>query len=631
MPHLLIGTAGHVDHGKTRLIEALTGIDCDRWQEEKDRGITIDLGFAHLDEDNLQIGVIDVPGHAKFLSNALAGLGGIRLVLLVVAADEGVKPQTREHLEICRLLEIPEAIVALTKADLVDDELLTLAREDVRRLLAGGPYAEAPLVTVSSTVGSGVQSLRRLLVERGRALAVDGDDQRPPRLPIDRAFRIRGRGTVVTGTLLTGRVRPGMELEWGPRGGLTRIRSIQVHGADREHADAGERVALQLAGVAPEELARGVQLFEPGTLEPTTHVVARMVHLDDAPADIEDWTDVAVHHFSAEVPARLRPLRGTLRPGDDAIVEIRARRPLLAVRGDHLIVRRPSPAGTLGGGRTLDPLWRRRRGARLDRALDALDDDGAVYVFWIDDIGAAGRTAGELALRLGTRPAAVAGELEGLAASGRLIGLGQGASRRWITPATEAEVRRKAKAVLSAYFRSHRLSTGLSKAEAAERILGDKGGQLADEYFSRLAAEGLLVDHGETIDLPDRQDPLTRDESTLAHTIRLRFEDAGLAPPSPSDLWRELAAKPQIVEGLIGYLLERGRLVRLPGGLILATKAVQEMREDLVASQLGTLTVADFKARYGLSRKWAIPLLEHLDSTGTTRRVGDVRQIVRGR
>jgi len=631
MPHLLIGTAGHVDHGKTRLIEALTGIDCDRWQEEKDRGITIDLGFAHLEEGDLQIGVVDVPGHARFLHNALAGLGGIRLVLLVVAADEGVKPQTREHLEICRLLEIPEAVVALTKTDLVDRDLLALARDEVRRFLAEGPYAAAPLLEVSTATGGGVQALRDLLVERSRDLAVDGEDRRPPRLPIDRAFHIRGRGTVVTGTLLGGRVRAGMDLEWGPHGGITRIRSIQVHSADREHADAGERVALQLAGVSPQEMERGVQLFEPGTLEPTTHLTARLALLKSVPGAVEGWIDVAVHQFTREVPARLRPLRENLQPGADAIVEIRAHRPLLAVRGDHLIIRRPSPASTLGGGRVLDPFWRRRRGARLDRALDVLDDDGAVYAFWIHDAGAAGRTTGELAHRLGTRTAEVETEIEALAASGQVIGMGQGARRRWITPATEADVRRRAQTVLTAHFRTHRLSTGLSKAEAAERILGDRARQLADEYFSRLAAQGVLVDRGDAIDLPDRQDPLTRDESTLAREIRLRFEEAGLAPPSPSDLWRELPAKPQIVEGLIGYLLQRGRLVRLPGGLILAARAVQQMREDLVTSRLETLTVADFKQRYQLSRKWAIPLLEYLDSTGTTRRRGDVREIVRGR
>jgi selenocysteine-specific elongation factor len=630
MPHLLIGTAGHVDHGKTRLIEALTGIDCDRWREEKERGITIDLGFAHLMEGDLQIGFVDVPGHAKFLHNALAGLGGIRLVLLVVAADEGVKPQTREHVDICRLLEIPHAVVVLTKADLVEADLLELAREEVHDFLASGPYADAPIHVVSSHSGDGIDVLRDRLIERARALGIEGDDGLPPRLPIDRAFQLQGRGTIVTGTLLSGTLTTGMELEWGPGGGLTRIRSMQVHGDPRDNATAGERVALQLAGVSVDQLSRGVQLFAPGALEATTHLVARVTVLPGATISTTGWTDVVVHAFTAEVPARLRPVRDASSTGKTNLVEIRTRRPILVTRGDHLIIRRPSPPTTLGGGRILDPFWRRRRGSRLEHAVQALQKDSDAVVFWVDESGPAGRSATELAHREGRLEAAAAAKLETLAETGRLVELGTGDGRRWITPTTEEAVRHRAQSVLAAHFRRHRLATGLSRAEAAERILGKRARGLAEAYFGRLARDGVLVEQGESVDLPGREDPLTGEESELTSTIRRRFEEGGLAPPSPADLRRELGAKPQIVDGLIGYLLERGRLVRLPGGLILAATAVQELRRDLIESELTTFSVADFKSRYGLSRKWAIPLLEHLDSTGTTRRMGDKRVIARG-
>ena len=264
----IVGTAGHIDHGKTSLVLALTGIDCDRWVEEKTRGITIDLGFAHLKEGDLQIGFIDVPGHERFLHNALAGLGGIRVMLLVVAADEGVKPQTREHLAVCSLLGIPAGLVALTKTDLVSPDLLELAQLEVEELLAGTPFAGAPVLPVSSTTGEGIPELKAALVELADRYASPADPDRPARLPIDRAFHLRGLGVVVTGTLASGQVRPGDTLEVLPRGQRARVRSVQVHGQSREAAEAGERTSLQLTGVALEELGRGMQLGPPERSRP---------------------------------------------------------------------------------------------------------------------------------------------------------------------------------------------------------------------------------------------------------------------------------------------------------------------------------------------------------------------------
>lgn len=702
MAHLLIGTAGHIDHGKTRLIEALTGIDCDRWEEEKRRGITIDLGFAHLEEGGLQLGFVDVPGHSKFLHNALAGLGGIRLVLLVVAADEGVKPQTREHLDICRLLEIPAAVVALTKCDLVDEEMRTLARGEVEELLADGPYAAASIVAVSTQTGSGLDKLRETLVAAaarlaqtaaapptaeaaGRPLALrravpagrgrrtdNGSDlatvrlarrpaasgfDEPTRLPVDRAFQLQGRGTIITGTLTSGAIRPGDVLEVLPGGASARVRSLQVHGRDVDEALAGQRTALQLAGVSPEDVARGSQLATPGALRPTGRWVAHLSLLADAPAPVDGWTDVRVHLLTADVQARLRPLEGRLAPGESGLVELRLAAPVAAVRGDHVIVRRSSPPCTLGGGRVLDPDWRGRRGGRSAAVAKRLLVDDEAIVLWCEQAGEHGLDAADLARRQGSSPEAAARQLDALRRDQRLLslsdhpalsagrstgvpgGLAQALGRRgggraaapprWIAPRTFERLSRHASRELKRYFDTHRLAVGMPKAEAIERLLTPGGRQHADIYLDWLARGGVLVVDGDRVDLPGRGDQLDEQESRLLREIEARFRRDGLAPPSPSDLRRDLQAKPQIIDGLIGYLLERGRLLRLPGGLLLSAEAVDGVRRSLREDGPDSFTVADFKQRFGLTRKWAIPLLEHLDSTGTTRRIGDRRQVVR--
>ncbi|HXU46458.1 MAG TPA: selenocysteine-specific translation elongation factor, partial [Thermoanaerobaculia bacterium] len=372
MRRFVVGTAGHIDHGKTSLVRALTGIDCDRWAEEKARGITIDLGFAHLREGDLQIGFVDVPGHERFLHNALAGLGGIRAMLLVVAADEGVKPQTREHLAVCSLLGIPHGLVALTKIDLVSADLRELAQLEVEELLAGTPFAGSPVLPVSSTTGEGIPELRAALValaeqapEGGNAEGSEGLD-RPARLPIDRAFHLKGLGVVVTGTLASGRVRPGDTLEVLPGGAAVRVRSIQVHGEPREVASAGERTSLQITGLPLEALGRGLTLAEPGALSASSRLLARFELLPDAPAAISGFVPIRLHLYASEIHGRLRPLDpNEMLPGERGLAEIRLAAPVVAVRGDRFVVRRPSPAATLGGGEILDPRWRPYRGKLL--------------------------------------------------------------------------------------------------------------------------------------------------------------------------------------------------------------------------------------------------------------------------
>ncbi len=635
MKRVIVGTAGHIDHGKTRLLEALTGVDCDRWAEEKERGITIDLGFAHLDErgpdgEELQIGFVDVPGHERFLHNALAGLGGIRIVLLVVAADEGVKPQTREHLAICSLLEIPHGLVVLTKRDLVDEDLLELAQLELAELLEGTPLEEAPMLPVSSTTGEGIPELKQALIELAAGVEPLQRAAQPFRLPIDRAFQLRGLGAIATGTLISGEVSQGDTLAVLPGGSSARVRSLQVHGQDRKQAVAGERTALQLTGVDLGGLARGEQLAEPEIFAETKDLCARFQLLADVPEAIKTFVPVRVHLYSSEVVGKLRPLAGEpIAPGESGLVEIRLSQPVVAARGDRFIIRRPSPAATLGGGEIVDPRWRRRRGQALREALAAVEDPLKALELWVLETGERGATAAELAPRLGSRAADLAADLDRLTKEGRLLAVDSGRGRRWIAPAAVQRVLERARVALREFFDNDRLAHGMPKAQLLSQVLPSRAGDLADVYLRWLVAEKVLVASGDQVNLPGRRAELSGDESELSKKLLRVIEGAGLSPPSPGDLAAELGAKQQILEGVQRFLVGQGKLIRLPAGLLISSAAIERLKRELADSDWESFTVPEFKDRYQLSRKWAIPLLEHLDSVNVTRRVGDKRQIVR--
>jgi selenocysteine-specific elongation factor len=623
---LLAGTAGHVDHGKTTLIKALTGIDCDRLPEERRRGITLDLGFAHLTDGDVTIGFVDVPGHERFVHNALAGLGGLELLLLVVAADEGVRAQTREHLAIARLLDLPELWVVITKIDAVDagyDELVEL---EARELLAATRWADAPVFRLSGTTGAGVPALRAALVERGRRAGESPRVEAPARLPIDRAFSPRGQGVVVTGTLAAGRLRVGDELRLEPAGAPVRVRALQAHGAPRDEVAAGGRVAVQLGGVELADLARGQELIAAGGPAPARRLLARLALLPDAPPLGERGAEATLHAGAAEVAARVRPLSpATLAPGGEGLVVIHARSPVVAARGDRFVLRRPSPAATAGGGRILDPHWRRPRQLDLAAHLAALaGDDDAALAAWAEAAGAAGLDPAEAGRRLGRGEADARRRLAALVAGGHLVEGGG----RFFQPRVVARLGERATRLLTDYFAADRLAESMPKAELVRKLLPRRAQALADLHLDWLAGRKLLAVQGDRVAPPGRVAELTTGESGLAASILDEYERAGLEPPSPLEVARRLAAKPPIVDGLVKHLVSRKRLVRLPGGLIFAATALDRLAAELRASGWDRFDVAQFKERYGLSRKWAIPLLEHLDSRGVTRRIGDLRQLV---
>lgn len=648
MRTVLVGSAGHVDHGKTALIRALTGIDCDRLVEEKRRGITLDLGFAHLPPEPaaagaLALSFIDVPGHERFLHNALAGLGGVQLLMLVVAADEGVKPQTREHLEIAELLELPGLVVALNKIDSVDGETVELAELELAELLAGTRFAGAPILRVSALSGEGVAALRAALEQTATALAVPDRAGDPARLPVDRAFLVKGQGVVVTGTLVSGTVAAGDALELLPSRLAARARAVQVHGKPQS-ATAGERAALQLAGVELAALARGMEIAAPGALRATRRLLVRWKMLAGSPlalAGPQAPIAVRVHLYASETIGSARPLAESgIAPGETGLVEIALAAPVVAVRGDRIIVRRPSPAATIAGGTVLDPWWRRkRRGDPAARMAALAGDDGSALLAWAAEAGERGLTAGAASARTGRSRAHIAAQLAELEQRGDLVRLRaipadappesslQAALVRFLLPATLESVRRGARAELARYFAEHPLELGLAKAAAARLLLPPAARTLADLYFERLAAAGDIDLAAGDVRFPGRAIEPPAELSPLARAIVERYVAAGLAPPSPGEVARALDAKPQIVEGLVQHLVKRKELVRLPSGLVFASAALARLVEDLRATGWSRFPIVAFKDRFGLSRKWTIPLLEHLDNVGVTRRVGEEREL----
>ena len=640
MTHLVVGTAGHIDHGKSSLVRALTGIDPDRLKEEKARGITIDLGFAHWRRDEVTVAFVDVPGHERFVKNMLAGVGGIDAVLLVVAADEGVMPQTREHVDICRLLGVANGVVALTKADLVDADMLELVRLDVAELLAGSPLATAPMIGVSSVSGEGLDTLADALA--GLAGSVRRrDEQGAARLPIDRAFSVRGFGTVVTGTLVNGRVAPDQELELTPGTGLVKVRGVQVHGAARDAVRAGERAALNLAGVDVADLGRGQVLVAPGTLPQRTVLDATITVLPSA-APLLHGARVRFHEGTAETLARVSvvgPASGDgsivhIRPGETGFVRLRLEAPAAVTRGDRFVLRRYSPALTIAGGQLLDPspptggVRARATTTRLERLRAPLAEGGgeerALAVF-VEEAGPSGITVEALVARGGAATSAGRAALDRLRASPEIWVVGDRLlMRTWAATLAERIV-----AAVDAHHQSQPLSEGLPREELRERVLGDAHSTIAAAAIDALIAARTLTGH-DRIARAGRGSALSADDdAAMARLIEL-YRAAGLVAAEPTHLAASSGLSPARVMALSQLLVRQQVLVKVDAFLF-HRDALDRLKSEvraLKAAADAAVDVASFKERYGLTRKFAIPLLEYLDRERVTRRVGDRRIVL---
>ncbi len=622
MPHRVLGTAGHIDHGKSALVLALTGTDPDRLKEEKIRGITIDLGFADLDLGSGRVlSIVDVPGHERFVRHMVAGATGIDAVLLVVAADEGVRPQTREHLSICSLLGISDGVVALTKADLVDPELIEVVALEVREFLAGSFLATAPLVAVSSRTGSGLERLEEEL----RAL-FDRVGERPaagvPRLPVDRSFVLRGFGTVVTGTLASGTLREGDEVEILPGGRRGRVRGLQVHHRKVGEVRAGQRTAVNLQGLDTSEAPRGSTLSAPGALLTTRRVWARVHLLPGGGESLTRGGVVRFHQGTCERTARLRPLAAA--PDGALDVEIVLRGETVLLPGDRFILRRPAPVDTVGGGTILDarpPAARSRSTPAV--SVDAADPAQGLRVR-LERAGGAGAERARLARELGLGTDDLDRLLEPQLAAGSVVRAAGLLFEAGAWRAIEEQVRR----TLAEFHAREPLRIGMSREELRSQV----GREIAPEAW-RVLLEGL--ERRQEVRLAaDRvasagyRVVMSEVDLALARSLEATFRDAGLDPPEAA----ELAGSDESGKAgrILDLLVADGALVRIHDGRLFHRDALAGLRRKLkeYARSSRTIDVAAFKQLAGVTRRNAIPLLEQLDAERTTRRVGNVREIL---
>lgn len=619
----VVGTAGHIDHGKTSLVRALTGTDTDRLPEEKRRGITIDLGFASWFTEGLQIGFVDVPGHERFVKNMLAGVGGIDSVLLVVAADESIKPQTREHFAICRLLGIPSGVVAITKSDLVEREIIDLVRMEVEELVAGSFLEGRAIVPVSSETGAGLDELRLAIQESVEAADDRDSETRVFRLPIDRAFTMKGFGSVVTGTTLSGRVRVEDEVEVLPGDRRSRARAIQVHGEPRDEAAAGERTSMNLSDIPLEEIHRGQQVLRPGTLRPSHILTVRLELLADA-RPLKEQTRIRFHHLSSELLGTIRFVDQTgteLRPGSTAFAQVRLEGPIVATAGDRFVIRRYSPALTIGGGTILDPhLPKFSRKTRPD-LLDTLAQGTLPQ-----RVELMARLAGLLGVSLEEVQARTGITTETLARELRTVPNSVKTGNTFLHNDVLAGFHRKAMQFLEQYFKDNRVAVSVPKSEFVQKLL--PAGAPVNFLLHDLGRQNIATLQGDALDIPGRSKTLGGTEGELARAIELTYAEAGLQTPATSQLIKSIAQRPKVIEGIIAFLVKQGTLVRLAEGVYLHRDVIAASREKLSARKGETIDVAQFKDFFGISRKVAIPLLELFDRDGVTKRIGDSRRIL---
>jgi len=638
MKSIIIGTAGHIDHGKTALVKALTGIDADRLEEEKRRGITIDLGFAHLElaspsGEKIRLGFIDVPGHERFVRNMLAGVGGIDLVLLVIAADESIKPQTREHFEICRLLSIPRGITVITKSDMVDEDTLSVVRMEIEDFVRGSflDVSRSPVVAVSALKGTGLDELKREIVR----LAADvptRDTEALFRLPIDRVFTMKGFGAVVTGTLIAGKTAAGKvkqeeEVEVFPSRKRARVRGVQVHGSAADQAIAGQRTALNLAGVQMEELARGMTLTAPGVFEPTQKFEVQISLLKDA-KPLKNRARVHFHAFTSETIAEVA-LRGVteLKPGATAFAQLRTAEPLLLLPGDRAILRQFSPVVTIGGAVVLDafPLARQKQEA-AQRFLQTLSSGNRQEVLLARIVrrGHEGLSLLAAVRETGLKLSVLQPVIAILVQQKQIIQVGD------FLLSSEAlqKTREKLLATVEAFHKANPLVGGISKEELREKLGLHQ--TVMEAMLAQLARDKKAEVVAEQVRLAGRGVELKDEEAKAKQQIEKAFADAGLKVPLMKEVLDKLPVDKARAQKLVTLLLRDRVLVKLADDLVFHQTALNGLRQVMATkkTKASKIDVGTFKDLIGVTRKYAIPLLEYLDQQRVTRRVGDERIIL---
>jgi len=645
MRSVVVGTAGHIDHGKSALVRALTGTDPDRLKEEKARGITIDLGFAHQTIGDTNFAFVDVPGHERFVKNMLAGVGGIDLVVLVVAADESVMPQTREHFEICRLLQVPAGLVALTKSDLADEDLLEFAQLEVKELVARSFLQDAPVIPVSARTGAGLDDFRAALVQvsarvRGRL------SNAAARLPIDRVFSMKGFGTVVTGTLVSGRIATDDELIAAPGGTRVKVRGVQVHGRRQGGVAAGQRAAVNLGGTDIDAIARGQNLVTPGAFDETQIADATLQVLGDA-KPLKHGARVRFHQGTVELLGRVAIIGPSgsdgvvpaIAAGASGFVRLRLEAPAVLARGDRYILRAYSPPVTIAGGVIIDPqpprtairtaaaLERSRRLAFDPAADDPVDAQRRAAAAMIDDAGARALHRTALTRRIAVAPSDVAERIGELVAQGHAAV----ADDVLVAPAILRALAASIVAALTEHHRKQPLSEGIPREELRERLFSRGHAAVFDRALADLAAAGTIAIR-DRIALASHRLELSPEEDRARAALERAYRDAGLAPPDLATAASGAGIATPVADRMLKLLLRQKVLVRVDV-LVFHDTALKQLKAEVTglksaAGAAARIDVATFKERFGISRKYAIPLLEYLDRERLTRRVGDSRVVL---
>ena len=632
--NLIVGTAGHIDHGKSTLVKALTGIDPDRLKEEKERGITIDLGFAAFElSPEVHLGFVDVPGHERFVKNMLAGVGGIDAVLLVVAADESIKPQTREHFDICRLLGIRAGLVAVTKSDLVDSEVLELVQLEVQEYLKGSFLEKAKIIPVSAHTGNGLEELKNALLEVSRQVPVRQVGS-VFRLPIDRCFTMHGYGTVVTGTLVDGCLSKDQEVEIYPVGKVRRVRNLEVHSRNVEKAVAGQRTAINLQNVEVAEIRRGMVLSVPGRFRPVRTLDASVHLLPHCPMRLKPRTPVRFHQGTFEEMAFLSPLGAQEIPaGQTGYARIQLPEPVFLLPGDRLIVRRTSPMVSIGGGVVLD-ITPPRRGKGDSAILSFLEraekgDVKEILLWRIRRRRAAGMAEAEWLPFFLEKGSQLRKAIEELAKEG-LVRITSGAPLQVLSREAFEELCREVLEILEKYHEANPLSPGILREQLVSTVFSCSPGSAEKAILEELARRNAIVAAQELVRLAGREVRLSDKESSLKGRIEEAFRQAGWKVPAVEDLLKNLPLPPEQGRRLLALLLKEKTLIKVAEGLYFHAEALENLKQLLACQKAKSekIDVGQFKALTGISRKYAIPLLEFLDRERFTRRVGDYRIIL---
>ncbi len=636
MKQIILGTAGHIDHGKTSLIKALTGTDTDRLKEEKERGITIELGFAALDLPSGQhLGIVDVPGHEKFVKNMVAGATGIDIVVMVIAADEGVMPQTREHMEICTLLGVEYGIVAVTKIDMVDEEWLELALDDIRDFVRGTFLEDAPVAAVSSATQEGIPEFVRALDELATKIP-----ERPPsdlfRLPIDRVFTIKGFGTVITGTLISGRVQVGSTIMIYPSGITSKVRGIQVHNESAGEARAGMRTAVNFQGLEKEAISRGEVLSKPNTLEASYMVDVSLHYLASNKKPIKNRTRVRFHTGTSEVLGNLIVLdREEISPGEDTVVQLRLDTPVALVKDDRFVIRSYSPISTIGGGKVLNPIPLKHKRFKPDafeglKTLSHQTPEGIIS-FHLEASGYQGVSFAHLKMMTNLPDKQLENVLQGLLSQKILIQIDK-ESRIYIHHICLEKLKNETRRQLADYHKANPLKPGMPKEEIRSKFPPLLTAKLFNLTLNQMIKENEIAQEENIIRLASHAVSLGGKQADVKDKILKTYLNAGLEPPYFKEFAKSLDSDAKRSREVLMHLVAEGVIVKVKEDLFFHSEAINTLKEKLVKflEAQAEITTPQFKEMTGVSRKYVIPLAEYFDSTNVTLRVGDVRKLRKG-